>query len=95
MLGLWQVRPGYGTGGKPPPPTPWESSQMLSLGFGSSLKPCHTNVYKCSGTIAACVAAGITWGAELAGCIGAAIGTADVCYQCVCDVIEWLGMGSC
>merc|ERR1712087_627195 len=55
-------------------------------------------VAECAGslavTIAACVAAGITWGAELAGCIGAAVGTADACYECICDVIEFLGMGS-
>merc|ERR1719378_898681 len=39
-------------------------------------------VAECAGslavTIAACVASGITWGAALAGCIGSAIGVADI-----------------
>merc|ERR1711892_195144 len=56
-------------------------------------------VTKCAGTlaatVAACVLAGADWGLTLAGCIGAAIGAGDTCYPCICDVIEWLHMGSC
>merc|ERR1711915_269560 len=41
-------------------------------------------IAECAGslavTIAACVASGITLGAALAGCIGSAIGVADMCY---------------
>ena len=56
---------------------------------------CFITMLKFIGTIAACIASGITWGAALAECITGIIGTADACWGCVCDVIEWLEMGSC
>eukprot|EP00091_Calanus_sinicus_P002619 TRINITY_DN12700_c0_g1_i1.p2 TRINITY_DN12700_c0_g1~~TRINITY_DN12700_c0_g1_i1.p2 ORF type:complete len:114 (-),score=19.91 TRINITY_DN12700_c0_g1_i1:125-466(-) len=64
-------------------------------GVGCSAWDVVTCAGALAGTIAACVASGITWGAALAECIAGIIGTGDACWQCVCDVIEWLGMGSC
>merc|ERR1712223_435624 len=55
---------------------------------GWSIAQCAASL---AATIATCVAAGFTLGLELAGCIG----TADVCYDCICEVIEWLEMGTC
>merc|ERR1712002_1344871 len=45
-----------------------------------------------AGTIAACIAAGLTAGAELVGCISAAIGTANTCYDCICAVLQSMGI---
>ena len=75
----------------------WEVAECAGSLAGKGVKHANNNIlsYYFLVTIAACVAAGITWGAELAGCIGAAVGTADACYECICDVIEFLGMGSC
>merc|ERR1712241_711739 len=45
-----------------------------------------------AGTIAACIAAGLTFGAELVGCISAAIGAGHTCYDCICAVLQAMGI---
>merc|ERR1711970_1475210 len=49
-------------------------------------------VAELAGTIAACIAAGLTVGAELVGCIAAAIGTGHDCFDCICWVLSYMGI---
>merc|ERR1711997_100846 len=49
-------------------------------------------VAELAGTIAACIAAGLTAGLEMVGCISAAIGTGHDCYDCICWVLQYMGI---
>ena len=47
------------------------------------------------GIIAECVATGINVPGFLAQCMAEEIGAEDECYPCICDVLNYLGMGPC